>query len=215
MNPVRIEDVLGSRGRVAVLRVLANVDVPLSIRQIASQAGLSHAAAGDALDSLVNAGVVGATEAGRSRVHWLERRSIAVRDLILPVFEAESEQSREAITELRSAIPSDAYSVVLFGSRARGDSRPDSDYDVLVVEPDAESLDRTLGTLDAVAFRMRTTLGAGVSVLGYTLSQARELASEPGSFMEGVVDDAITLAGVAPRNWGNGSEATTNRAGGA
>lgn len=202
MNTIKLEDIVGSRGRVAVLRVLVNVGVPLSIRQVASQAGLSHAAAGEALDSLVNIGVVAAAQAGRSRVHWLERRSLTVQDIVLPAFQSEAEQAQRAIDELRHRIPADVYSVVLFGSRARGDNRSDSDFDLLVVELDAASLKRTLQHLDAIATEMRAALGASVSVLGYTLSQTLELAGRSPGLLEGVLRDGVTLVGVSPGDWG-------------
>ena len=66
MNTIHTSDIFGSRSRVAVLGVLANVAVPLSIRQVAVQAGLSHASAGEALDHLVSLGVVASSDVGVS-----------------------------------------------------------------------------------------------------------------------------------------------------
>ncbi len=40
---------------------------------------------------------------------------------------------REFAARVRKALGSHLKELVLFGSRARGDARPDSDYDVLVV----------------------------------------------------------------------------------
>lgn len=45
---------------------------------------------------------------------------------------------------LNKAYPGEIYLVQLFGSRARGDARPDSDYDILVVVKDRNIINRSL-----------------------------------------------------------------------
>ncbi|WP_411875811.1 nucleotidyltransferase domain-containing protein [Vulcanococcus limneticus] len=47
---------------------------------------------------------------------------------------------RTITAEIQAAIP--GAEVLLFGSRARGTARPDSDLDLLVTVPDALNLDR-------------------------------------------------------------------------
>jgi predicted nucleotidyltransferase len=202
MNTIHTSDIFGSRSRVAVLGVLVNVSVPLSIRQVAVQAGLSHASAGEALDHLVSLGVVAASDAGRSRIHWLERRNLAVRQMVLPVFEAEAAAAQAAIEALVAALPSTVYSAVLFGSRARGENALDSDYDVVVVEPNRSNLERALASIDLASTDLRATLGAPVSVLGYTIDQALELVTRGDNFMGGVVREGISLVGMPPESWG-------------
>lgn len=49
-------------------------------------------------------------------------------------------QLQPVITALRQALGDDLVALVLFGSRARGDARPDSDWDLLLI---AENLPRS------------------------------------------------------------------------
>lgn len=194
---------MGSRSKVAVLRVLSHVSVPMSIRQIAAQARVSHVAAATALDELVAVGVVGAVQAGRSRVHWLERRSLLTQQLIEPVFASEAALSDLALDRLQQAF-GDAYSAVLYGSRARGDNAPRSDFDVLVVQPDQQSLAALMRTLERSQAALEIELGAAVSILGYTVLDAQKLSERGDNFMTGVMEDGVVLCGMHPREWGRG-----------
>ena len=59
-------------------------------------------------------------------------------------------------------------SVYLFGSKARGDDGPDSDYDLLVIVPDDARLDRTRGRL---AYEVLWGTGTAADVVVWTKSQ--------------------------------------------
>jgi predicted nucleotidyltransferase len=212
MNTFHIEDVFGTRARVAVLRTLANVAVPLSIRQVAAQSGVSHVAAASALDSLVEIGVVAASQAGKSRVHWIERENLIVSTIVVPAFNGEGHLEDRAIDVIRDLAGS-AYSVVLFGSRARGDNAGDSDYDVLVVERDRRRLDRVMARFDAKTTELWTKLGASVSLLGYTIEEAIALVQRGDNFMDGVLADGDLISGVHPRLWGRDGEGEAGQPG--
>jgi predicted nucleotidyltransferase len=196
------EDVFGTRSRVAVLRVLARVSVPLSIRQVARAASISHVSALEALSALTDLGVVASSIAGRSHVHWLERRNLITVGLVMPAFESESDSGEALVDELRAMLPAGFVSAILFGSYARGDMRPRSDVDVLLVGPDRGALDSALDRLSANAAAMRATFGATVSVMGYTLEQVNALRGS-GSFIDGVIEDGIVIYGAAPYEWGD------------
>lgn len=213
MNTYHTEEIFGTRSRVAVLRVLVGVSVPLSIRQVARQARISHVSALEALNGLVDLGVVASSIAGRSHIHWLERRSLITRALVLSAFEAEAGSGDVLIAELRRSIPEGFVSAVLFGSYARGDMRPGSDVDVLLVGTDRSALDEALDALDAAAAEMRAVFGATVSVMGYTLEQVNTLRGS-GTFIDGVAKDGIVIYGAAPYEWGDLVESTADGGGG-
>lgn len=74
--------------------------------------------------------------------------------------------------------------IFLFGSRARGDARPDSDYDLLAVVPDS---DLAPHRRDVLAFRALCGVGAAKDVLVWTReefeSRSRVATSLPATVL--------------------------------
>lgn len=87
----------------------------------------------------------------------------------------------EIIRRIVSAI--DPEKIILFGSRARGDARPDSDYDLLIIK---DTTHRTLG-LERTAYRAMKGLTTGVDILVETPDRVRRLSSRTGN----VIGDAV------------------------
>ena len=79
--------------------------------------------------------------------------------------------------------------VVLFGSRARGDSRPDSDFDLLVItESDEPRYRRSIPLYVALA-----DLPVEVEVVVYTPDEVAEWSAVPQAFVSTAVREGITL----------------------
>jgi hypothetical protein len=71
----------------------------------------------------------------------------------------------------------DVRRILLFGSRARGGAKPDSDYDVLVIaDTDVPFIERQGMGLLAIGAR-----DFAIDLLIYTPSEAEKAASIPGS----------------------------------
>jgi predicted nucleotidyltransferase len=69
--------------------------------------------------------------------------------------------------------------VILFGSRARGDARSDSDFDVLVIKDSDEPGYRR----DAPLYLALAGLNAPVDVMVYTPEEIREWSAVPQAFV--------------------------------
>jgi uncharacterized protein len=102
--------------------------------------------------------------------------------------EVEDELIEEAGRRLAAAAPEAA--VILFGSRARGDSTPDSDLDLLVIEPDFEARGEEYGRLR----RELRGLGVPIDLILYRKREADERAAVPGTFLHGALAEGRILA---------------------
>lgn len=73
--------------------------------------------------------------------------------------------------------------IVLFGSRARGNARPESDFDLLVIKDSDEPGYRR----DAPLYLALAGLNAPVDVMTFTPEEVREWSAVPQAFITTVV----------------------------
>ena len=79
--------------------------------------------------------------------------------------------------------------IILFGSRARGDARPNSDFDVLVIKESSEPSYRR----DAPLYVALADLPVEVDVLVYTPEEVAEWAQVPQAFVTTATREGKTV----------------------
>lgn len=79
--------------------------------------------------------------------------------------------------------------VILFGSRARGKARPDSDFDLVVIKESDEPRYRR----DAALYLALAGLNVPVDVMVYTPQEVREWSAVPLAFITTVVREGKVL----------------------
>lgn len=201
-----IEDVLGSRSRIAVLRVLHGVDVPLNASQIAARTGLTRPAVASVLAGLYSMGAVRNSPAGRATVHWLCRDNVYVESLVDPLFQAERELPEQLVDDLAWSFQEHAISVALFGSYARGDQTPTSDVDVVLVAENSLMKAALESAAADHAIEFRDRFGASLSALVYTLDEAAALSRTSPELAESIRRDGIVVSGLSPWEWSANAE---------
>lgn len=88
-----------------------------------------------------------------------------------------------------------AAEVRLFGSRARGDARPDSDVDLLITAPDAWLAQRDRFALLGELWGALAQPDLSVDLVLHSRSEAARRAQEPGSLVHQAVHDGLLLDG--------------------
>ena len=79
--------------------------------------------------------------------------------------------------------------IILFGSRARGDARPESDFDVLVIKESSEPRYRRSVPL----YVALADLPAEVEVMVYTPEEIEEWRKVPQAFVTTAVREGMTI----------------------
>lgn len=132
-HPSVLEEALGARSKVAVLRCLFDSRLGHSGSAIAKLTGTRLFAIQGALAALENLGLV-TVERGRVENRYrLNRNHHLIAHGLGKLFESEREMRPRLIRDLRKLLKGKVVSAGLFGSFAKGSIRADSDIDVLVV----------------------------------------------------------------------------------
>lgn len=196
-------DLLSTRGRVDVMRVLWRFEAPMTAAHIARLAGLTYPAASAVLDTLTHYGIADSAPAGRGHTYWLVRDNVYVQSFVDPIFAAEESLPDALEAELRALFAERTLSVVLFGSYARGDQTPDSDVDVVAVAHDAQSKAQIDYDLPAAASTFRRRWGASLSVLTYDAAEASAMEVRAPELYASLLEDGVRVSGLLVAEWGS------------
>ena len=187
-----LDELLGSRAKIKLLRALMPLSRPVSLREAGRLAGLSAAGASRAMEHLTAMGVTERREASGQHLYTVSRDNY-LYGVLSGLFAAEEARQQALFQALRDALGSRAHAVAIFGSRARGDDRPDSDLDLLVVtqnEDDEEGLWEHLVELQP---KIQRKFGLRLSPVILGLQRLRERAREGDPFVEAVAAEGIPI----------------------
>jgi len=129
-----LEEVFGTSERVKVLRVLTRHPKEFTSRELSGYCGVSVRGVIDILTFFERYGFVKSRRVGKSILWKMDYDNYLTKSLILPAFEVEGslvDRLKERISTIVKEYP--VQKAVIYGSVARGDERPDSDIDLLLV----------------------------------------------------------------------------------
>lgn len=192
---VPIEDVLGERANITVLRLLTMVGGSLSGNEIARRVGIQQSTARKALERLVARGIVTRTDIGRAAAYDLNSRLELVKVLIFPLFRAEAELRAKLWADLVrvvSRLDPSPLAAIVYGSVARGERAP-RDLDLLLVTKSDSHEERLRESLLEATEEFATHYQLDISPLFMTRSEVRDRAQE--GILKSVVKEGILLFG--------------------
>jgi uncharacterized protein len=112
---------------------------------------------------------------------------IPTLSVIMAVVKDEAQQIAQIVDRIVAAAQPDK--VILFGSRARGEARPNSDFDVLVIkESDEPRYRRSVPLYVALA-----DLPVEVEVIVYTPEEVEDWSQVPQAFVTTAVREGTTI----------------------
>lgn len=138
-NP--LDYILGQQSKVKILRFLVKSNAELNGREIAKAVGLSHVKCHTALRELSVHGLINMRRTGRSVIYSIDPENILAKFFLTPLYNKES----RLLNILAQTIAKEfslprPLSIFLFGSIVKGQARPNSDIDILLVQPDEKNM---------------------------------------------------------------------------
>lgn len=194
-----LDEVLGTRALVRVLRVLAAHGASLAVADVARRARLTLPSVRTALRRLLDLEVATGIGAGRSIVCGLRQEHPLV-PIIVSLFRAEQEQATAVLGAVREAagrLDPAPWAVWLYGNVARGEDDAASGIDIALVTAAPGSGAQAHALRDAVS-RTRAVSAERVSVLTMVPADVRRAARKKTPFWDNLQRDAVVLLGDAP-----------------
>ena len=185
-----MEEVFGTSKRIKVLRVLVRYRKEFTSRELSSYCDVSVRGVIDILTLFERYGFVKSRRVGRSILWKMDENNCLIKSLILPSFEAERnllDHLKRRISRSVRGLP--VQKVVIYGSVARGDERPDSDIDLLLV---VREKGKWVGELqDKLRGEVLELFGNMLSILVCTSSEYKKL----GKGLKKEIDEGIVVFG--------------------
>lgn len=195
-----LDAALGSTAKVRILRALLPLTSPVSGAELRSLSGVRSAGGlWKALGELTELGLLQRDVSRRIQFFRINRE----HDLAEPLrtlFDAESRRLarlREALEEILrgGAVREHTVSIIVFGSNARGDARPGSDLDLLVVTETGSQVERVLEVLIDAIPAVQHRFGLRLSPLVLEKGRVQERYRDGDPLMQNVLSDGRTLYG--------------------
>lgn len=185
-----------------VLRVLARSGLEMSGRQVADAAGASPERVRQVLNRLAEVGLVSLRRRGTFVYYAANRDHLlwpAVQHLVVTadqVVRLLKQRLAAAVDNLIAEGDEAArISLALFGSVARGDARPDSDIDILLITPDELPPGDVEALVATIVDTATTATGNACAVYAATRSRIDELVAERDPMIPAWTSDAATFHG--------------------
>ncbi|MQA89653.1 MAG: hypothetical protein GEU90_05395 [Gemmatimonas sp.] len=187
--------VLGTTSKVRLLRALVPLSQPLSGREAARRAGVSHIAQ-RALEELASIRVLNRDQSGGQYLYTFNREH-ALAPAIEQMFEAEGRFTDGIIQRLRDVIDrtKNVETAVVFGSAARGEAKPSSDLDVLVLVQSPRARDDMYTALVDASPSLVSAFGVRLSPVVLTVDRFQRQHAEGDPFVAEVLRDARRISG--------------------
>jgi UTP:GlnB (protein PII) uridylyltransferase len=196
-----LDAILGSRSKVRLLRVLLPLDDAVSAREAARLAGTPPTPSLRALSDLAALAVLHRVRLRGQHLYTVNRENPLVRDGLQPLFEREAARVSSVFARLREALGAEftasaVLSLAIYGSAARGDDRPGSDLDVLVVTRSAEDAPGAHEALSRSAPLFDRDFGLDLAPMVISRQQFNQQAEAGDPVMAEILKEARVVAGL-------------------
>jgi predicted nucleotidyltransferase len=199
-----LDEALAAWSHVAILRSLQDAAQGMTGREIARQAGLSHQTCDRALARLEKLHILQRQRGGRSHFFTLNRDHELVNKALLSLLTTEREFFPAFCSSINKGIGKSALSIILFGSVARKQEKPESDIDLCFVVRRANDKAKAQAVVHELEPSMLQRFGAKLSPIFFTLAEFRQKASQHAPPVAAIVKEGVVISGLGLRELHHG-----------
>jgi predicted nucleotidyltransferase len=160
-----VENILGQRSKIRILRYLTSIDKDASIREISKKIKIAPPNTSIAMKELAREGVLTSKRIGRSIVYSLNTGHHLVEKLIKPMFKAEQNILPDLLEMVKTELPFSYESIILFGSVSRRQEKAHSDIDIAVIVKDNIDIKKAETAIDNISLRVIKLFGNALSLM--------------------------------------------------
>jgi len=172
--------ILGSEYKIRILRFLCRKGGEWIGRRLAAELAMNPVTAHRALRELHQTTVLDFRKVGSHFLYSLRDDHCLVREILRPLFEREAHAQARLLETLKRAfrtkLRSSVVAAATYGSLARGQERPTSDVDLLVLVSSVQAKRDVRESLDRVGETVMRTFGNPLALYVNTVREAQQKA---------------------------------------
>lgn len=190
-----LDDVLGQKSKIKVLRFLTKVRGSFTGRELARQVGLSPEKTRQVLKDFQEQGIVEVQNAGRTNLYKLRKESTLVKNVLVPLFHSERNLPKSLAQTIRKGTSFPVVSIILFGSLARGEERSDSDIDVLILTENNGDLRKAKKEIESIEHKVIEEFSNRLSPLIWNVREFQRRYKTKDHLLRQIIKEGIVLHG--------------------
>lgn len=195
-----LDEILGNKVQVKLLRVLVRTKSSFTGRELARLIGYSQNQTRLALEELERNGLVVRQSAGKSYLYSADNENILITDLLEAGFRLEDALLDRLAAVYLEEVGRDLVSVVLFGSMAKGEEKPESDIDLVVVVRDNADLKVVEDRVAEASMKVTRRFGNQATAIVAKKSDYERKTKQKKGFWREVAETGVKLSPNAGSN---------------
>ena len=188
-----LNDILGNKVQIKILRLFLRTKSPFTGRELARLIGYSHNQTRLALEELERNGLVIRQRAGRSNLYSLDNENIIVTELLAEGFVLEDTLLNRLADIYFEEVGKNLVSIILFGSIAQAEEKPESDIDLVLVVKDKANLKTLEDRVSDASLIVTRRFGNQASPIVIKKADFEKKTKQKSGLWRDVVDTGIEL----------------------
>lgn len=190
-----LDDILGHKSRVKILRYLLNTKLELTGRQLSRVIGVHHRTVHTVLKELASFGVVLMQQSGKAIIYKINYNNLLVEKILKPIFEIEKNLLSQAIVAIIKKSRVSVISAVVFGSVASSSERGTSDIDVLFLVSSKREQAQITEELEKIEYDFILKFGNMLSPLIFTLDEFNKRLKKKDRLIQNIIRQGKSIYG--------------------